>query len=71
MTRGYRELLNLAMIGRTPSFMEADQRGFFDCESKPCAFNKDGQCRYMAVYEELPMMTKEDGCISGIFEEIL
>lgn len=33
-----------------------------ECESKDCAYNRDGICRFPMVYERRPSITEEDGC---------
>lgn len=35
----------------------------FDCESKDCAFNCCGECRYPLVEHRVPAITDEDGCL--------
>lgn len=34
----------------------------FDCESRDCQFNHDGQCRFAMVYERKPCITDDKGC---------
>lgn len=72
MTDERRTAIELAALGKTRTDMSecADENHFFDCETGSCAFNKDGQCRYFAVENEMPVTTEEDGCLSGIIEEI-
>lgn len=44
----------------------------FDCESKDCAFNCCGECRYPLVEHRVPVMTDDDGCLEyciGISEK--
>ena len=36
----------------------------FWCESKDCAFNNDGVCRYALVAKEAPTITDDHGCKS-------
>lgn len=38
----------------------------FECETTDCAYNKDGLCRFSAVFGEKPEITEKDGCLSGI-----
>lgn len=33
-----------------------------ECESKDCAYNRDGICRFSMVYERRPNITEVDGC---------
>lgn len=70
MTDEHRTVVALAAAGKTPMDMSecADENHFFDCETGACAYNHNGQCRYFAVEEEMPTMTEEDGCLSGILE---
>ncbi len=41
----------------------------FDCDTGTCAFNHYGVCRYYAAHGDLPVMTEEDGCLSGVVED--
>ena len=65
-----RAAIALAAVGKTLCDMTecTDTANFFDCETGACAFNKDGQCRFFAVEQELPTITEEDGCLSGIID---
>lgn len=38
----------------------------FDCETKDCAYNCDGECRFASVKNRPPHTTEEDGCIEGV-----
>ena len=33
-----------------------------ECESKDCAYNRDGICRFSKVFDRVPSITEEDGC---------
>ena len=33
-----------------------------ECESKDCAYNRDGICRFSKVFDRGPSITVEDGC---------
>lgn len=33
-----------------------------ECESKDCAYNRDGICRFSKVFDRGPSITEEDGC---------
>lgn len=33
-----------------------------ECESRDCAYNNDGMCRYAMVHDQVPEITEEDGC---------
>ena len=70
MTNERKDRIILSAQGKTMSDMSAcaDEKGFFDCETYACAFNHNGQCRYAAVEEEMPVVTEEDGCLSGIID---
>lgn len=35
----------------------------FECESKSCQYNHDGECRFALVHERKPRITDNDGCI--------
>ena len=37
----------------------------FDCETRDCALNHDGECRFPLVHERRPIITEEDGCTEG------
>lgn len=39
-----------------------------DCESRGCAFNSGGICRFALVHERCPLITEEDGCKEDIFD---
>lgn len=39
-----------------------------DCETKSCAYNVAGQCRYPMVHHRVPIITEEDGCTSGVID---
>ena len=67
MTDNQLEQIKLAAVGKAEMTMEADERGFFECDSEECAFNDAGICKYAAVYGDAPTMTEEDGCLSGVF----
>jgi ribA/ribD-fused uncharacterized protein len=38
----------------------------FECETRDCVFNHDGECRYALVHEKRPTITDNDGCIDGV-----
>lgn len=40
----------------------------FDCETRDCAYNHNGVCRYALVHEQMPEITEEDGCVSGVID---
>lgn len=40
----------------------------FECESKDCAFNNDGSCKFPLVRGRVPKITDDDGCIEGMIE---
>lgn len=71
MTNEQRNLIKLSAVGKTIVDITAlvDDKKFFDCDTESCVFNKNGQCRYAAVEDELPVITEEDGCLSGFVEE--
>lgn len=70
MTNTYRAYVESLAEGKTREDMTTccDADYAFDCESEACAFNKDGMCRYHAVEDKMPVITEEDGCLSGIVE---
>lgn len=35
----------------------------FECESKDCATNDDGICKFPLVYRRKPKITERDGCV--------
>lgn len=37
-----------------------------NCETKDCAYNCDGECRFASVKNRPPHITEEDGCIEGV-----
>lgn len=39
-----------------------------ECESKDCAYNHDGECRFALVHNRRPQITEENGCEEGIIE---
>lgn len=41
-----------------------------ECESRDCAYNHDGICRYAMVHEKAPKITEEDGCVSGVIDAL-
>ena len=46
--------------------MQPIQPDCLECESKDCAYNRDGICRFSKVFDRGPSITVEDGCgISG------
>ena len=38
------------------------QADCLECESKDCAYNRDGLCRFYKVFDRGPSITEEDGC---------
>lgn len=38
----------------------------FYCESKKCAYNRDGICRFALVKGRMPVTTENDGCTEGV-----
>ena len=72
MTKERKTLIALAAAGKTTvdASQMADDQNTFDCETVACAFNKDGSCKFHAVENEFPVLTEEDGCLSGITEEV-
>ena len=67
MTKEQIEMIQRGTLDKTPLEIAADEDGFFECTTEECAFNNDGTCRYHAVYDKLPAMTEEDGCLCGMF----
>ena len=41
----------------------------FECESRSCQFNHDGECRFVLVHEREPQITEADGCIDYDYSE--
>lgn len=39
-----------------------------DCESRHCAYNSDGCCRFALVYERPPEITDELGCVESVYQ---
>ena len=39
-----------------------------ECETKSCAYNSSGECRYPLVHHAAPIITEEEGCMSGVFD---
>ena len=37
-----------------------------ECESRSCAYNNDGICRYADVFDKDPEFKEGDGCVSGV-----
>lgn len=35
----------------------------FECDAEHCAFNPKGICKFPLVYDCVPEMTEEDGCL--------
>ena len=33
-----------------------------ECESRDCAYNRDGICRFTLVFDRQPKITEVDGC---------
>lgn len=42
----------------------------FECESKTCQYNHDGECRFALVHERKPRITDGGGCIEYCFLEV-
>lgn len=42
--------------------MQSIQPDCLECESKDCAYNRDGICRFSKVFDRVPSITEEDGC---------
>ena len=38
----------------------------YECETRDCAYNHEGECRYALVHESKPDITDENGCTSGV-----
>lgn len=38
----------------------------FDCETKDCAYNRNGECRFASFKNRPPHITEEGGCIEGV-----
>lgn len=38
----------------------------FDCESLDCAYNREGICRFSLVYDRVPNITEDDGCVEFV-----
>lgn len=70
MTKEYRDAVISAAAGQTLSEIITDEQSSFECETEECAYNHNGYCRYKAVNDELPVITEEQGCLSGIMEDI-
>lgn len=62
--------IELAAAGKTLTDVSGNEgeNHFFECETGSCAFNHDGECRFYAVHENYPVITEEDGCLSGFLE---
>lgn len=43
----------------------AESKVCFECETRDCVYNHDGECRYVLVHERSPKITPENGCESG------
>lgn len=41
----------------------------FECESRSCQYNHDGECRFALVHERKPRITEEDGCVDFEYNE--
>lgn len=41
----------------------------FDCDSRSCQYNHDGECRFSLVHERKPRITEEDGCVDYDYKE--
>ena len=39
----------------------------FDCDTRSCALNHDGECRFSLVNGRKPKITEADGCTEGVF----
>lgn len=39
-----------------------------DCESRHCAYNSDGCCRFALVYDRPPEITEELGCVESVYQ---
>lgn len=42
------------------------QKGCLECESLDCAYNRDGICRFPLVYDRVPNITEDDGCVEFV-----
>lgn len=42
----------------------------FECESRTCQYNHNGECRFALVHEREPQITDEDGCVDYDFKEV-
>ena len=40
--------------------------GEFECETKDCAYNHEGMCRFQRVHDRKPTITEDDGCVDGV-----
>ncbi len=38
----------------------------FECESRSCAYNNGGECRFPLVRNRKPIITEKDGCTEGV-----
>lgn len=47
-----------------PTFIAVTQP--WECETRDCAYNNDGICRYKDVKGKYPVITENDGCTSGV-----
>ena len=42
------------------------QNDCLECESLDCAYNRDGICRFPLVYDRVPNITEDDGCVEFV-----
>lgn len=42
------------------------QNDCLECESLDCAYNRDGICRFSLVYDRVPNITENDGCVEFV-----
>ena len=40
----------------------------FECETKDCAYNHEGMCRFQRVHDRKPTITEDDGCVDSVIE---
>lgn len=43
-----------------------NSKNTFDCETKDCAYNRNGECRFASFKNRPPHITEENGCIEGV-----
>lgn len=61
------------LYGGTEDYVETAKKLYglekmcIECDSKRCAYNSKGLCRFPMVHEALPSITDEAGCVEYVF----